>query len=261
MTAPVFADPGRSGGAQPRGRNLVGRTCVWQVTSVDRNAKGLAGEKKTNVYANLMVLDGGPLEYGDNQSHDPSEQRPATHRVDTPAYFPGVIIGESEMVRALADLDPTFAQNSLCLGVVVRGTTGNFPFMITKVGMNLDKTPRPDAAERTRRAASFWAAFTAGTWTPPVPVEIRPSAPQGTMAQYVSTPVVETQTPPQFSQGQQPAPAVDPAYAAWLASQRPSVPPAPAGWPVETWKGLTDPQRAQILASLAPTNANDAPPF
>lgn len=183
-------DPGGFGGLFARPRHLVGRVVVYIPKRADNNAKGMDGNaKKTpNIHGDLLVIDGpSPLLFGDKLKQGGIVERPNTHSVTVPAFFPDVIVGEQEVSKALARAVPPMG-NGLMVGVIVRGTQGNNPYLL--------QTLESDDPRRAF-ARQVYEAWRNKTWTPPEFVEIAPAP--GSMAQPPQTPGA---APQQWSQPQ-----------------------------------------------------------
>lgn len=227
--ADPFADPRNFAGLAPKIRDLQGRTVIMVPTRIDETSLDPSNKPRPTAYFDLVVCDGGPIEFGSDQQ----KGTPNTHRCDTPAYFRNTMAGNSNIVNALRDQ----VGRGIVLGTVIRSDVGMKPFNLVKVD---------DPAKR-QQAQNIWFAIQSGQFTSPAPVPLFSGA-----AQMYAPPIQPAgyQWPAGYTgpaQPQAPAPA----------SQAPAGPPA--GWPAEVWAGLSDEQRAQVLASLPPTTAA-APP-
>jgi hypothetical protein len=290
QAAPSFdnaEDPSGGGGLFARPRHLEGRTVVYIPKRADQNAKGMDGNPKStpNVYGSLIVVDGpSPLAFGDKQESGGRVVRPNTHSVSVPAYFPDVIVGEQEVSKALMKAVPPFG-NGLMVGVIVRGTQGNRPYLLQVLEGN---------DPRRAQARAVYEAWRAGQWTPPEFVEIAPTPGSAAQQQPPQTPGQPAQwSAPQTMGGQvqqwqpqQPAQGVAAAVGApgaqWGQSQgfggQPAAQPAqqpaqdfgqggfgsepwrqPApGWSPENWAALPDVNKQQVWAMVQQQQA--APP-
>jgi hypothetical protein len=196
----------------PKPRHLANRTVIYVPRSIDETAM-YKNASRPSVVADLIVCDGGPVRYGD----DEDKHTPATHESATPAMWRGIQIANTAIVGALR---PIVGQG-IRVGVIVMGTSA---FLLE----NLDT-----ADPRRAAAAQLWFAIQSGSFVNPAPVELaQPGLAGGVVAQAQS-----------YAQPVQAAAAPAPAG---------SIPPPPAGWDPGAWLGLTDAQRAQFLAG-APT--------
>lgn len=167
-------DPSGFGGLFARPRHLEGRVVVYIPKRADNNAKGIDGSVKAtpNIHGDLLVIDGpSPLLFGDKLASGGAVERPCTHSVTVPAFFANVIVGEQEVSKALARAVPPMG-NGLMVGVIVRGTKGNRPYLL--------QTLENDDPRRAF-ARQVYEAWRNKQWTPPEFVEIAPTP--GSMAQ------------------------------------------------------------------------------
>lgn len=287
-----FQDPA-GGGVAPGARHLEGRTVVIRPRRVDETSN-YQGQARPTAYLDLYVIDGGPLVFGD--SEDRANPRPPTHRIDTPAYFENMMMGNTMVVSEVrSKLGPNGEATGLALGVVQRGTRGQRPYMLTKCEKDLDGNERPDGAQRRAMAQSIYNRHN-GTeqppWTPPKAVPLAAAVQQQPAAQVNYGPPPQQPAWPQqphFAQYGNPAapggaygpsthvppPPGAPAehYATYAngpqgvnappATQQaaaPGIPPAP-GWDPAQWVQFTPEQQQSIWAqaSAAATPAS-APP-
>lgn len=166
--APSFddaEDPSGFGGLFARPRHLTGRVVIYLPKRVDDKAKGIDGGAKDtpNIHGDLLVVDGGMIEFGDKLKTGGIVERPCTHRVMAPAFFKNVIVGEQQVALALQQATPPFG-NGLMVGVIVRGTKGNNPYLL----QTLDRDdPRRQAARQ------LYDAWRSGAWTSPEPEPIQ----------------------------------------------------------------------------------------
>lgn len=237
-------DPSRGGGVSPAARELIGRTVIIAPKRVDQSAS-YQGQSRPTAYFDLYVIDGGPLQFG--SSEDRANPRPATHVVDTPAFFAGAMMGNSEIVKEIqAKLG-----KGLIVGVIEQGTKGNRPFLIQPCSTTVLGQERPDGAQRKQLAQQVWEAHHNDSWTPPAPTELAVAPAGYGVVNYGQQPQYAPQGPPP-AWGQQPFhPQPVPASAQqWLPPSPPAV-PAPPGYDVVTWASYTPDQQQQIAAQYA----------
>lgn len=249
MTAPAqspapeamagFADPSAVGGTRPATRDLVGRVVIVRPTSYNPTAPGYTpGTTQERVTLDVMVVTGGPVEFGGN----PRRGKPNTLRAATPYFATGLFVSNSNIVAATRE----FVGKSVVLGRVTEGVASDpkneNPFNLMKI--------TPDEPEYGQ-AVALWTQYLNGQFLNPVPVSIgaAPAIPQ------VAQP----------AQAQAAVPAVDPnaAFAAFMAEQQrlaaaaaqPAAPAdetiakRPSNWQADIWAGLTREQRVQVLAA------------
>jgi hypothetical protein len=282
--APTLGQSGRTGGATaPAPRHLVGRTVIFEPIRIDdtTTAKDNAGNmvSRPTAHYHLTVVDGGPLQYGDNRDHDVTKQHGMTFEVQTPCRFTNVSSDRFGIVNEVRD---AIARGDMAsVGVIVQGTQGNRPFLVTKPGRDLDGKDRPDGDQRFAAAADLWNKIFAKdlSWNPqprslvappsqaPQQVSYQPQPAQGPTygtaggaPQYVApVPTQYATYQPAGAQQQYPTPgtaggydapapvqpAMDPGYAAYLAAQQAQQQPAPVPQPAPP----VDPQYAAWLAS------------
>lgn len=250
MTAPAqspapaaivgFATPDAVGATRPAVRDFADRVVVIRPTRFEKDVPGVeAGKLQDRITADVLVLDGGPMEFGGNVRRG----KPQTMVVETPFLVKSMYISNTNMVQAVQ----AQVGKGVVLGRVVEGKASNpahnNPF-------NLNEVPQDDP--KYAAAVQVYTAVVNDQFVNPEPTRI--GAAPATQATYV--PPVATQIEPTPAT---PA-AVDPqaAFLAWQAEQAAKtapvadIPPAPSGWPVETWRGLTDEQRAKVLDSVPP---------
>lgn len=147
-STPQLRDGGGGGGsASPKLRHLVGRTIIVEPIRVDEAAVDPQTKAaRPEAYFHLTVVDGGPLQYGDNQDRDPQKQRPNTHEIDTPCRFLNINDYGQAFVRAVRDA--LAAGEVGRVGIVQYGTRGNKPPMITKTSTDVHGNARPDGEAR-----------------------------------------------------------------------------------------------------------------
>jgi hypothetical protein len=226
MTAPQndpFASiPVTGGGGLPGARHLEGRVMIIRPVRVDETT--LAFNKKDSaptVIADIIVVDGGDLVYGDQVNNSGQQLKPPTHRVSTPAMFTGWMDSHAYIVNPCRDM--LRAGQPVTVGIIERGTQGNKPYFLTETHTDVNRKPRtdPSYAQRRQNAIDLWNAFQTGQWSPPTPVELNP------------TPVA-AQPAAATSWGASPgaAPLASPAATPWgqPAQAQPVAQAAPAGW-------------------------------
>lgn len=235
--APALGQSARTGGDGPKApapRHLVGRTVIFEPIRIDetttqKNDKTGEMEVRPTAYYHLTVVDGGPLQYGDNQSRNPKEAHGLTMEVQTPCRFLNVSSDRFGIVNEVRD---AMARGDMAsVGVVQQGTRGNFPFLVTKTARDLDGNDRPDGAERFERATLVWNDIFAKRFVSPEPRSL------------VAAP---TSTPPQVQYQPQPAAPVQPTYNPGPAPQHYPVPGGTAAdWaasPYQVQQPAYDPQ-------------------
>jgi len=233
---PALGAPSGGSGINLSPRNLLGRACLMIVHRVDLNAEHL-GKRRPSFIGDIYVIDGdGPVIYGDKQGDAPS---PPTHRMELPAFFPGVL-----MSGGWVDRIAQYAGTGRPVGgrwrLGDKVTNGNKAIMFVSLGGDLD----PRAAEGAaigERLIDLLVAHRSGQWTPPEPVSLIPTAavtgvvPAGTSSMpqvNYGPPIVIHQTPGLPSLPQVPKlPAEPPAPEGW----HPKL--AEAGWTTEQWAG------------------------
>ena len=192
-SAPALGQSGRTGGATaPAPRHLVGRTVIFEPIRIDETttAKDNAGNmvSRPTAHYNLTVVDGGPLQYGDNRDHDVSKQHGMTFEVDTPCRFVGVSSDRFGIVNEVRD---AIARGDLAsVGVIVQGTQGNRPFLVTKPGRDLDGKDRPDGDQRFAAATELWSRIFAKdlAWNPTPRSLVAPPSQQPAQVSYQPQP-------------------------------------------------------------------------
>lgn len=209
--APPLGESSRTGGGPkaPAPRHLVNRTIILEPIRIDetttqKNDKTGELEVRPTAYYNLTVVDGGPLQYGDNKSNDPRQAHGMTMETQVPARFLNVSSDRFGIVNEVRDC---MARGDMAsVGVLVQGTRGNFPFLMTKCGKDLDGNERPDGAQRFEAATAVWNQVFSKTFQNPEPrslvaapaqqppqVQYQPAAPAGyAQQQYAQTGTVPT---------------------------------------------------------------------
>ena len=260
MTNPFSspAAPG-AGAPAPRPRDLEGCLVayaprVFTPAGAPGNTTGVGKSDPrdrvtTDVYL-LESLPGRPVLFGGSPDYE-ADPKPHTHSITGPARWSGAWVSNTNIVKALApDGHPLVGQ--MVLGRIARSEVGNKPFNLVDVA----GTPDMD------KAIAIWSALQMGgaTYNEPVPLAGAPVPAPANSVTYAPNP-----NPPQPTAWTVPptAPPVDPAYAAWLATQAaatpvPQPPAAPAGppphllaqgWTATSWATLTPQQQAQVLAA------------
>lgn len=275
--APTFLTPSAGGNAGPLPRHLVGRTVICIPRSYDPNAQ-FQGQSRPSMTLDVIVLDGGPVEYGDNRDRDVSKQTPNTHRSAVPARFNGVMWNSGVIIdKVRLGLSQLGQPPQPTLGVIEQGTQGNRPYFIVDPNKHVDGSARPDGAQRVALAEQVYTAIEQGQFVNPTPEVIwtapnqaPPAAPQFTAPQYPnmaqagygapwpqsappqSAPPAQYQPQyPSVQPGPQGAPAGPPAGAAL---------PAPPNWDPNAWATLAPGQQQAVYASMQAPAAQVPPP-
>lgn len=259
--ADPFANP-VMGGNGLKIRDLANRYVILVPRYYDANAKSKDGNTtRPSVTMDVIVLDGGPLIYGDTQDNAGRVLSPPTMRADVmPMEFLGVIASNDNIVRAVRD---QLATQSPVIGRIVRSDVGNRPWNLAK----LDPFSPADSDIRTR-AGQLWSAKLAGQWVSPKPVPIG-GAPAPAQQPYAQpNAAYGAPAPAQGYAGGHAAPAlyapqqpVQPAYAAAAQpygqpqpAQPQPAPFVPAGWDPAVWATLTPEQQGAIQSQAAPAS-------
>lgn len=242
-TPPPLGQSARTGGDGPKApapRHLVGRTVIFEPISIDedrmvKNDKTGEMEKRPMARYHLTVVDGGPLQYGDNQSRKPGEAHGLTLEVQTPARFLSVSSDRFGIVNEVRDA--LACGEPARVGVVVQGTRGNFPFLVTKCARDLDGNDRPDGAQRFEAATLVWNQIFSKTFTSPEPRSLV-AAPTSTPPQVQYQPVAPAQGPTYGTAGGapqyvMPVPAQYATYAPAGAQQQYPTPGTAGGYEVQ----------------------------
>jgi hypothetical protein len=191
--APALGQSSQGGGGPkaPAPRHLIGRTVIIEPIRIDETttAKDQQGNvvSRPTAYYHLTVVDGGPLQYGDNRDHDISKQHGMTMEVQTPVRFTNV---QSDRWGIVQEVRDCMARNDMAtVGVVQQGTKGNKPFLVTKCAKDLDGNERPDGGERFDRATQVWNEIFAKRFVSPEPRSlVAPPAQQPPQVAYQPTP-------------------------------------------------------------------------
>jgi hypothetical protein len=190
---------------------------------------------RPTAYYHLTVVDGGPLQYGDNRDHDISKQHGMTMEIATPCRFTNVTSDRFGIVNEVRDC--MARGDAASVGVMVQGTKGNRPFLITKCSKDLDGNERPDGAQRFELASQIWNQVWAKTFVSPEPRSLVAAPPvqppqvayqpyqQQAPAGYASQQYAQTGTVP-TPYGAAPAQQVHPEYV--TAVTQPTYNPGPA---------------------------------
>ncbi len=280
---PFAAVPLTFGGGLPGARHLEGRVVIIQPVRVDETTLGY--DKKTvtpTLIADIIVVDGGPLVYGDQVTNTGQQTKPASHRVDTPARFTGWMDSHPYIVGPCRDL--LRVGTPITVGIIERGTQGNRPYFLTETHTDVNRQPRTDPrfAQRRQLAIDVWNAFQTGAWTPPTPVELNPqpvaqAAPQGFAwaSQQQSAPTAQPVTQgwgqPAQPAAAQPLAAPQQNLAAFAAGWgQPAQPLTPSSPPVRdlstpvpgleaVWSQATEEQKRQAWTMFDQQSAQAAP--
>lgn len=240
FTVPTFREPIiGSGLPTPGARQLNGRACAFFNVEIFMGpGYGAGAPQVEKVRADVLVLDGGPLAWGD----DADRGLPPVLAVQQVPYEAcGCIFNSSNFIKNLRSIDRS--RGDVYLGRVVRGeksSYGKLPWLITQLGSQLDPyaahAPQVTAALRdlvTRR-------FAHGSTLPdnPVPIEIN-GGPRKDPQQ--AQPAAPVQPPMQ----QYAAPAGVVQYSAPVQPAAPVDQPAP-GFTPEIWAALSPEQKAMF---------------
>lgn len=210
---PTLGQGSGGGSVTPKLRHLIGRTIIVEPVRVDETATDQAGKPRPEAYFHLTVVDGGPLKYADNQSHNVIEQHPPTREIDTPCRF----VNANDYGQAFVKVcrDALAAGEVGRVGVVQYGTLGNKPPLITKCNEDVHGNPRSDGDARYAAAMELFGKIWADK-----------HAPAGAPRQFISPEPRNLAAPP--SPAQQSAPPVN--YG--VPQSYPAAPPqAPGAYP------------------------------
>jgi hypothetical protein len=283
---PFAPIPATGGSGLPGARHLEGRVIIVKPIRVDETTLGF--DKKTpapTLIADIIVVDGGPLVYGDQVNNAGQQLKPPTHRIETPCMFRGWLDSHPFIVGPCRDM--LRAGQPVTVGIIERGTQGNRPYFLVETHTDVDRKPRTDPSFAARRtnAINLFNAFQTGQWKSPEPVELNP---QPAAAPAVAQPwgglsaQQFTQNAQAFNQPAQ-APAqgwgAQPAAAAPLAGQQAwqatasaqaPAPVAPAGPAMRDlsqpapgfegfWSTFTETQKMQIWQAQPQAQQQPAP--
>lgn len=240
---PQFLDPTVGGLPGPSISELAGRFVAFVPKSYDPNAKGLDPNVpvKPAVTTDVIVLDGGNLQYGAAPKADPPRPNPTHITAIDPqpgpdgivrqgAVFPNRVFSGVNVVSALRDN----VGRGIVLGVVELGTVG-------KPGQNRpwNITPLTPSDPRRMLAHQWFAGMSAGTVKPHEGTEMtnQPQANPGPAAQqFYNTalpgPGYGAPHPATVPGYGQPQPAVPAAQGYAAAQQAPMQPNGYASAPV-----------------------------
>ena len=240
-----FSDPAPIGGVRPAIRDLEGRTviCIPRAVAVVpvMNPKPGQPASQTRVTTDVIVCDGGPLDFGGDPTNAGRQGiTPHTLRVSVPFLATGLYTSHKSFVDSLESR----VGRGAVLGRVERGITsakGNSP------PWNLVKIPFSDPAYAL--GVQVKDAYESGTFVNPEPYPID-GAPPATLA------YTHAVTQPHTAQGT--AIANGTPLAAAVTAAAASLPPPPANIPPAVWATMTDDQRAMFATPAAP--AVPAPP-
>lgn len=191
------ARTGEGGPKAPQPRHLIGRTVIFEPVGINEDATAEvynAATRQTETVKrpmatyHLTVVDGGPLQYGDNKSQKIDEQHGFTLETQVPARF---LSCQSDRWGIVQEIRDAIARGDMAsVGVIVqgtKGTKGSPPFLVTKVHRDLDGNERPDGDQRFQAATQVWNAIFSKTFqspeprslvaapaTPPPPVQYQP---------------------------------------------------------------------------------------
>lgn len=275
------ARTGEGGPKAPQPRHLIGRTVIFEPIRIDETTtvtkKNEHGQDvkvpAPTAHYHLTVVDGGPLQYGDNRDHDVSKQHGMTFEIQTPCRFLNV---QSDRFGIVNEVRDAMARgDAASVGVIVQGTRGNRPFLVTKVARDLDGNERPDGDQRFQAATMVWNQIFSKQFTspeprslvvappvapPPVQYQPQPLAQQHQQAttaaaqQYGYQPIAPAgYAQQQYAQtGTVPTPydqVVPPANPAYTPPQQtaPPVQPAPPANPFETWLSSFPPDQQAAM--------------
>lgn len=247
MTQP-FSDPAPIGGVRPAIRDLDGRLVAitpLSIVTVPNTLSREPGATQRRITADIMVIDGGPLQFGGNPTGAGNKPpTPHTLQVSTPWEATAVYISQTNMVAALE----RNIGAGVVLGRITRGQA-NSPGMAPP--WNLIKIDHTDPGYAT--ALQLFSTKMAGGWVNPVPVPIA-GAPAPTLAH------THAATQPHTAQGQ---PIANPAMVpnqlgAAVVGALATLSPPPTGIDAGVWATLTPEQRA-ALTPAAPSGPS-APP-
>lgn len=227
------ARTGEGGPKSPQPRHLIGRTVIFEPVRIDETTmvtkKNEHGQDvkvpAPTAHYHLTVVDGGPLQYGDNRDHDVSKQHGMTFEIQTPCRFLNV---QSDRFGIVNEVRDAMARgDAASVGVIVQGTRGNRPFLVTKVARDLDGNERPDGDQRFQAATMIWNQIFSKTFTSPEPRSL-------VVAPPVAPPPVQYAQQSYAAAGGNGVPlARNPqgaAYPQGLPVQQPYQPTAPAGY-------------------------------
>jgi hypothetical protein len=251
----AFADPSAIGGTRPAVRDLVGRVVVIKPTRYEERVPGVdPGTFQERITADVLILDGGRLEFGGNVGRG----RPNLLSVDAPFLTQGMYISNTNVVGAVREQ----VGRGVVLGRIVQGRSNdpkrNAPYnlvmleegdpmraaaaqLYTKVLNNTFVNPEPvkiGAAPVAQATPAIDPEYAAWKAAQAQPVTTAPAAPVETPEQAAQRKFAEWQA----------------AEAAKLAPTAPveEIPEAPTGWDATMWRSLQPEQRRQVLEGAPP---------
>lgn len=262
----AFADPSAIGGTRPAVRDLVGRVVVIRPTRYEERVPGVdPGTFQERVTADVLILDGGRLEFGGN----PTRGRPQLLAVNAPYLTQGMYISNTNVVAAVRDQ----TGRGVVLGRIVQGRSNdpkrNAPYNLVTL----------DEADPMRAAAGqLYTQVLNNTFVNPEPVKIGAvvSAGQPAAVQAAQVQVATAAADPEFlawkaqqaaAQAAAAAPVETPEQAAqrkfaeWQAAEAAKmaptapveeIPEPPTGWDATMWRSLQPEQRRQVLEGVPP---------
>jgi hypothetical protein len=258
----AFADPSAIGGTRPAVRDLVGRVVVIKPTRYEERVPGVdPGTFQERITADVLILDGGHLEFGGN----PTRGRPNLLAVNAPYLTQGMYISNTNIVGAVRDQ----TGKGVVLGRIVQGRSNdpkrNAPYNLVML----------DEADPMRAAAAqLYTTVLKGTFVNPEPVKIGAVITTGAPAhvQNAQVQVAAAAADPEFlawkkAQAAAAAPVETPEQAAqrkfaeWQAAEAAKlaptapveeIPEAPTGWDATMWRSLQPEQRRQVLEGAPP---------
>lgn len=251
----AFADPSAIGGTRPAIRDLVGRIVVIKPTRYEERVPGVdPGTFQERITSDVLILDGGRLEFGGN----PARGRPNLLAVNVPFLTQGMYISNTNVVGAVRDQ----VGRGVVLGRIVQGRSNdpkrNAPYNLVTL----------EEGDPMRAAASqLYTQVLKNAFVNPEPVKIgaapvaQPVAAaidpeyaawKAAQAQQAAAAAVPVETPEQAAQRK---------FAEWQAAEAAKVAPtapveeipeAPTGWDATMWRSLQPEQRTQVLAGVPP---------
>lgn len=156
---PTFAMATGGGGMKPGVRQLGGRHVIMIQTSDVRLVKKFeakdASEQEEEITVDVVVLDGGPLTFGDKVKGGVT---PPTHVVQTPCRINNVPINKKVLIKSLAEQG---GKGAMVIGFM-RGVQGTQNFYY-------ELAPPADQAAIGAQATAWWTATDGGKLNNPEP--------------------------------------------------------------------------------------------
>jgi hypothetical protein len=155
---PTFAMATGGGGMKPGVRQLGGRHVIMIQTSDVRLVKKYEakdGETEEEITVDVVVLDGGPLTFGDKVKGGVT---PPTHVVQTPCRINNVPINKKVLIKSLAEQG---GRGAMVIGFM-RGVQGTQNFYY-------ELAPPVDQAAIGGMATAWWTATDGGKLNNPEP--------------------------------------------------------------------------------------------